>query len=249
MTDGSITAETRALPRGTTLRRFLVDWLRPFAVVILALTAFRSVILDWTHVPSTSMVPTVLVGDRILVNKLAYGLRVPYTLLRLVTWAQPARGDIVVFRSPADGKRLVKRVVGLPGDRLELRDNQLSINGQPVPLRRPADAGSSGPGALGLSETERARFVVFFEQLGARRHAVLLDPLRPLGGEDSFAPLLVPEGTLFMMGDNRDRSFDSRGFGFVPRRLVLGRAAAVVLSLDAARSFRPRASRLLMALE
>src|SRR5678815_1643505 len=95
--------------------------IRPIAITILVLTSFRSAIADWNDVPTGSMKPTILEGDRILVNKLSYDLKIPFTRIHLATWADPKRGDIVVFFSPADEIRLVKRVIGLPGDRIELR--------------------------------------------------------------------------------------------------------------------------------
>src|SRR6266481_8840380 len=99
----------------------------------------RSSLADWNVVPSGSMQPTILVGDRVLVNKLAYDLKVPFTTWHVLEWANPRRGDIVVFYSPYDGKRLVKRVVGLPGDTVELRNNALVLNGQPVHYKPIAD--------------------------------------------------------------------------------------------------------------
>src|SRR5580698_3599272 len=105
---------------------------RSFAFIFVILFAVRSSIADWNIVPSGSMIPTILEGDRIFVNKLAYDLKVPFTTWHLATWSNPQRGDIVVFYSPHDGTRLVKRVVGLPGDTVELRNEQLVINGSPV---------------------------------------------------------------------------------------------------------------------
>src|SRR5262245_44086320 len=101
----------------------------PLAVLILVLTSFRSAIADWNDVPSGSMRPTILEGDRIFVNKLAYGLKVPFTTMHLARWASPARGEVVIFFSPDEGLRMVKRVVGLPGDTVQMIDNRLYING------------------------------------------------------------------------------------------------------------------------
>lgn len=106
--------------------------IRPLLILALILFSIRSSLADWNDVPSGSMQPTILVGDRIFVNKLAYDLKVPFTTWHLAHWSDPQRGDIVVFYSPRDGTRLVKRVVGLPGDTVELRNDQLIINGQPV---------------------------------------------------------------------------------------------------------------------
>src|SRR5215831_16777215 len=114
------------------VRKIWREWVRPLLVVLFILFSVRSSVADWNDVPTGSMKPTILEGDRIFVNKLAYDLRVPFVGWRLVHWADPQRGDIVVFTSPADGIRLVKRVVGLPGDRIELRDDELWINGEPA---------------------------------------------------------------------------------------------------------------------
>ena len=108
----------------------LRGWGFSLVVALLIATSFKSAIADWNDIPSGSMKPTILIGDRIFVNKLAYDLKVPYTSLHLTKWSDPKRGDIVVFYSPKDGKRLIKRVVGLPGDTLAMRQNRLFINGQ-----------------------------------------------------------------------------------------------------------------------
>src|SRR4051812_28336383 len=130
--------------------------LQPIAVIVLVLTSFRSAVADWNDVPTGSMKPTIVEGDRIFVNKLAYGLKVPFTTLHLAHWSAPQRGDIVVFNSPADGGRLVKRVVGLPGDVVMMINDQLYINGQPLQYQL---NGSS-----------------IMETLGQRRHEVMLIP-------------------------------------------------------------------------
>src|SRR5580765_3137659 len=106
--------------------------IRPLLILAVILFAVRSSLADWNDVPSGSMRPTILEGDRILVNKLAYDLKVPFTTWHIAEWSNPQRGDIAVFYSPHDGKRLVKRVIGLPGDTIELRDSALVINGEPV---------------------------------------------------------------------------------------------------------------------
>src|SRR5713101_4642843 len=113
------------------LRVFWHEWVLPPLVVIAILAPLRSAVADWNDVPSGSMMPTILVGDRIFINKLAYDLKVPFTTWHVAQWANPQRGDIIVFPSPADGIRLVKRVVAVPGDRIELRDDRLFINDQP----------------------------------------------------------------------------------------------------------------------
>jgi len=110
--------------------KFWSEWAKPLLTILLITGAFRSAIADWNDVPTGSMKPTILEGDRVYVNKLAYDLKIPFTTVHLTAWSDPKRGDIIVFFSPIDGVRLVKRVVGLPGDEIELRDNQLFVNGQ-----------------------------------------------------------------------------------------------------------------------
>jgi signal peptidase I len=196
-------------------------------MVVAVLAPLRSAVADWNDVPSGSMTPTILVGDRIFVNKLAYDLKVPFTTWHLATWADPQRGDIIVFRSPHDGTRLVKRVVGVPGDQIELRNDHLLINGQLASY-------------ASLRAESQPTFVVD-ETVSGKTHEVMIDPQLP--AMRSFGPTQVPPGQYFVMGDNRDNSFDSRYFGFVPRDSVFGRAKFVAMSFDHARYFMPRFDR------
>lgn len=211
--------------------RFWREWLRPILVVIVIATSFRSAIADWNDVPTGSMKPTILEGDRIFVNKLAYDLRVPYTLLRLASWGHPDRGDIVVLYSPEDQARLVKRVVGLPGDTVAMTGNRLIVNGLPLPYQL------DKPSRSIINETFPGRFVVL-ENLGEVIHPVMLTPGTP--STSDFDTVRVPESQYFVMGDNRDRSLDSRHFGFVERRAIVGHATAVAASVNPDRGFRPR---------
>jgi len=201
--------------------------------MLLVVCALRSSLADWNDVPTGSMKPTVLEGDRVWVNKLAYDLKVPFTTWRLAQWQDPQRGDIVVFFSPADEKRLVKRVVGLPGDTVAMRNNRLFINGDPVayePLDRTVID------EIALSEQPSHQFA--HEQLAEHLHPVMVTPQKP--ALRSFEPVPVPPGHYFLMGDNRDDSFDSRYFGFVERKRIIGRATAVVMSLDRNHHYLPR---------
>src|SRR6476659_3159285 len=109
------------------MKRFWMEWIRPLIITAAVLGSMRSALADWNDVPTGSMKPTILEGDRVFVNKLAYDLKVPFTTWHIATWGQPKRGEIVVFFSPADGKRLVKRVIGLPGDVVELRNERLFV--------------------------------------------------------------------------------------------------------------------------
>ena len=223
-------------------RKWLRQELRPLLITALAIFAVRSSFADWNDVPTGSMKPTILEGDRVFVNKLAYDLKVPFTTLHLAEWAAPKRGDIVVFYSPKDGTRLVKRTVGLPGDVIELRHNQLIINGSVVEYKPIAEELLQD-----LSARDRAASEYASERLPGRSHFVASIPAVPAMRD--FGPYRVPEGSYFMMGDNRDDSFDSRYFGPVKRDRILGRATAVVASLDHSHYYKPRWDRFFSSLD
>jgi signal peptidase I len=216
--------------------------IRPLIMLALVLFSIRSSLADWNDVPTGSMKPTILEGDRVFVNKLAYDLKVPFTTWHIAEWSNPRRGDIAVFYSPHDETRLVKRVIGLPGDVIELRNEQLIINGTPV-----AYAALDPEISDQLPEMERRRCVFATEQLPDRAHAVMAIPQAP--AKRTFGPVRVPEDAYFMMGDNRDDSFDSRYFGVVERRRIVGKATSVVLSVDKKRYWLPRADRFFSALD
>ena len=215
--------------------------IRPLLIVLLIGFSIRSSLADWNDVPSGSMRPTILEGDRIFVNKLAYDLKVPFTTWHLASWSGPKRGDVVVFYSPADGIRLVKRVVGLPGDRVELRNNQLFVNGEAAEYG-PLDTTISDQ--VQISERAAARFAL--EALGGRSHAVMSLPM--INAMRTIPEWTVPDGNYFVLGDNRDNSKDSRYIGVVPREKILGRAWAVAFSVDPDRHYLPRWSRSFSAL-
>ena len=223
------------------VRRLWGEWLRPFACILLAAAPLKSAVVDWNWVPTGSMKPTILEGDLVLVNKLAYDLKVPFTTLRLSRWGDPDRGDIAVFFSPRDGTRLVKRVIGLPGDTIELRSEVLYVNGVAQRYSR------RDPGPFRGDVFEDRSPVVAVERLGSRDHYVMALPGR--AAMRSFGPCVVPQGRYFMMGDSRDNSLDSRFFGTVPRDRIVGRAAAVIASFDTRRFLLPRVTRFLHTLE
>ncbi len=214
------------------LRVFMHSSVFTLLVTVAVGTSFKSAVADWYEVPTGSMKPTILEGDRILVNKLAYDLKVPYTTIHLATWDDPKRGDIVIFSSPADGRRLVKRVIGIPGDTLTMLDNHLLINGRPLGYSLlPSETMERIPAEL-------RKNVLFNENLSGHKHPVMITPsARSL---HTFGPVVVPDGHYFVMGDNRDNSGDSRYFGFVERRSVVGRATAVVISLNYENHHLPR---------
>ena len=215
--------------------------IRPLLFLALVLFSLRSSLADWNDVPTGSMRPTILEGDRVFINKLAYDLKVPFTTWHIAEWSNPQRGDIVVFFSPHDGKRLVKRVVGLPGDTIELRNNTLAINGEPVAYQPIAEELLRD-----LTPADRAGRVFASEQLPGQTHAVAGYPAAP--AMRSFALQRVPAGHYFTMGDNRDDSFDSRYWGPVDRKQIIGRATAVVMSLDKKNYWLPRWQRFFTSL-
>jgi len=226
----------------TRAQKWLRQELRPLLITALVIFAVRSSFADWNDVPTGSMKPTILEGDRVFVNKLAYDLKVPFTTLHIAEWGAPKRGDIVVFYSPKDGTRLVKRTVGLPGDVIELRHDQLIINGAVVEYKPIAEELLHD-----VSMSDRAGSVYASEQLPGRTHLVAGIPAVPAMRD--FGPYRVPEGSYFMTGDNRDNSFDSRYFGAVKRNRILGRATAVVASLDRSRYYKPRWDRFFSSLD
>ncbi|PIP80368.1 MAG: signal peptidase I [Gammaproteobacteria bacterium CG22_combo_CG10-13_8_21_14_all_40_8] len=194
---------------------------------------FRSAVADWNTVPTGSMKPTIEEGDRILVNKMAYDLRVPFTHIPIINLAEPLRGDIVTFDSEALDKTLVKRVVGIPGDVIEMRNNMLWINGNKMTYS-PIQSGAHKP-----SNTD---YIDVVENLSGVEHAIRLHPQSP-SPRSSFLTLQVPKDSIFVMGDNRDNSADSRYIGLIPRREIVGQAKTVVMSLDYDDYYLPRKER------
>jgi signal peptidase I len=212
------------------------QWRLTVLVIVFVVIPVKSSLADWNWVPTGSMNPTILEGDLIFVDKMAYDLRVPLTLHRLAEWSAPERGDIVVCLSPADGVRLVKRVIALPGDTLEMRNNVLLLNGSPL-MYRAADQDY----AEELPDRLAQNCVCALEQLDQMTHPVLSIP--SIQAMRSFGPVTVSDGHYFVMGDNRDLSRDSRFFGLVPRRSILGKAKGVILSFDITDKYQPRLGR------
>ncbi len=217
------------------LSRIWKEWLRSILLIVLVITSFRSAVADWNDVPTGSMKPTILEGDRIFVNKLAYDLHFPFTQWSLMTWGDPERGEIVVLRSPTDDTRLVKRVIGLPGDRIEMRNNQLIVNGENLVYTVSTTASPANESMLA------------HEMLGTRNHALMITPGTP--SRRNFEEITIPPNAYLVLGDNRDKSLDSRYFGVVDRSLIIGQATAVAASVDPARNFLPRWKRFFTSLE
>jgi signal peptidase I len=206
-----------------------LDWTAGLFPVIVAVFVLRSFLFEPFRIPSGSMIPTLVVGDLILVNKFHYGLRVPVFNQKIVDNNAPARGDVVVFRWPPDPRiDYIKRIVGLPGDEVSYLNKTLLLNGKPVPTRAEPDA---------FDEEQRLYKKQFAETLGATEHRVLVNPLAQGGLAPQDIPFRdncrwsaegvvckVPPGHYFVMGDNRDNSQDSRYWGFVPDENLVGRA-------------------------
>jgi signal peptidase I len=213
-----------------------------FLAFLLLFGVFRTAVADWNPIPSASMHPNLLEGDVVLVNRMAFDLKVPLTDMVLARMGEPSRGDIVTFRSPKDGTLLIKRLIALPGDTVEMRNERLYINGKGADYDVIADSLDSVQGetlrALQLSETIEGG-------KGGRRHIqVLPDVMAPR----TFGPVKVPDGEYLMLGDNRDNSADSRVIGLVPRKLLVGRAERVLVSADYQGNWMPRTERFGMSL-
>lgn len=194
----------------------LVEYSRSFFPVLLFVLVIRSFIFEPFRIPSGSMMPTLLKGDFIFVKKYAYGLRLPVTESKILDTGEPQRGDVVVFRLPADPSiNYIKRVVGLPGDVITYRRHVLTVNGEVVPTEKHPHASPTDP-----------RFV---EQLGEREHQILLRDPNHNTGDNRFQ---VPEGHYFMMGDNRDNSQDSRFIGPIPETHLVGEAVRIWMHMD-----------------
>jgi len=199
-----------------------VEFSRSFFPVILAVLLLRSFVVEPFRIPSSSMVPTLLEGDFILVNKFQYGLRLPVWHHEFLDLDAPERGDVAVFRYPPDpSKDFIKRVVGLPGDEIVYRDKQLYINGEAVPTKALGDY--DGPGIGPASSA-----ALFLERLGDVEHELVV--VRDRRSLNLRAE--VPAGHYFVMGDNRDNSSDSRRWGFVSREDLVGRAFLIWMSVD-----------------
>jgi signal peptidase I len=242
-----------------------VDYARSFFPVALVVLVLRSFIFEPFRIPSDSMMPTLLDGDFIIVNKYIYGLRLPVINRKIVPVGEPQRGDVVVFRYPRDPSvNYIKRLVGLPGDHVEVRSDRITINGQPVPFKVIAPYNDGCYINMQLAE----------EHLGAHIHHSMLcpvplfpSPVTPAGcnrsesrgyycgsdngatadalvGEGPAFETTVPAGSYFMMGDNRDNSEDGRAWGFVPEDNLVGKATRIWFNWDLKRTGGPMWSRL-----
>jgi len=196
--------------RGAAAMPIWIEYPRSFFPVLFIVLLLRSFLFEPFQIPSGSMLPTLRIGDFILVNKYAYGLRLPVLGTKIVDIGEPARGDILVFKYPVDERiNYIKRIIGLPGDKIVYSDKRITINGQPLEYNLTA-------------ATRRVEFLT--ETLGDIEHQLQVTLGMIERTEGSWT---VPEGHYFVMGDNRDNSSDSRRWGFVPEANIVGKAFAI----------------------
>jgi signal peptidase I len=205
---------------------------RSVILFIVLMSVFRSAVADWYEVPTGSMKPTILEGDRILTNKMAYDIRLPFTPISLFKMGDPQTGDIIVFNSKIAQNRLIKRVIGVPGDTISMIDNVLKVNGKNLEYQN-----------VNVSKNT----VDKVENLLGHKHLVRVST--PASSQASFNEITIPQGYYLAMGDNRDNSADSRVIGLVPRAELLGKANKVIVSLNYNDYYLPRENRYLQPLE
>lgn len=207
-------------------KSFYKEWIEPFLIAAVIALFIRQFIVEAFKIPSGSMIPTLTIGDHLLVNKFVYGPRIPFTDKRIFAGDTPKRGEIIVFKYPEnEDKNYIKRVIGLPGDKIQIVKGRLIINDQEMTINPVGErhAGKIGPGMYYESPE------LYDEQLGAVRHRIQYLRDQSL---NNFGPKLVPEDSVFVMGDNRDNSQDSRVWGFVRFEKILGRAFIIYWSWD-----------------
>ena len=214
---------------------------RGFVSFLVCFGFFRLAIADWNPIPTGSMRPNILEGDVVLVNRVAYDFKLPLSDVALFSVGNPQRGDIITFTSPKDGVRLIKRLVALPGDVVEMRNEVLTING--------ATAEYSGPDAFTerLDNGSTTSALQIRERVAGSERTVQFLP--DVGAQRNFGPLVVPKDNYFFLGDNRDNSADSRYIGFVPRHLLIGKAHRIMVSAAIKDDWLPRLERTGLRLE
>ncbi len=193
---------------------------------ILLMVCFRSALADWNVVPTGSMKPTIIEGDRVWVNKMAYDIRIPFTSMPLKQLSNPERCDIVTFDSKSADLTLVKRVIGLPGDTVEMIDNVIIINGKPANYTIKGNYQNS---------------LLVEENINGSKHMIIVSGLSTKF--NSFGPVTVPINKYLVLGDNRDNSSDSRVHGFIPRDEIRGRSRLMIMSLNYQNYYIPRTTR------
>jgi signal peptidase I len=199
-------------------------------VFICLMLVFRSAVADWSDVPTGSMKPTIVEGDRIFINKMAYDIRLPFTHISLVKLAEPQTNDIIIFDSLVSDKRLVKRVIGVPGDKVTIKNNKLVINGQIISYQKASNKNNHSTDYYDNTET-----------INGQPHMIRTKNVS--SSLANFNKIIVPAGQYLVLGDNRDNSADSRVIGFVPRNEIVGRSSKVAFSLNYDNYYIPRSER------
>lgn len=207
---------------------------RQFFLLLSCIVFFKSAIADLSSISGASMQPSLLDGDKVWVNKLAYDVKIPFTEISLAELSDPSRGDVIIIDSKKAAKRLVKRIVGIPGDTIYMQNNALVINGETANYEV-------------LSRDEDS--IIILEELPDKAHRARLSNRFVSRTSRSYGPTIVPEGQYFVLGDNRDNSSDSRVYSFIPRGEIIGRSSSVVFSLDSDNSYLPRGERFLAGID
>ncbi|MDG2140335.1 MAG: signal peptidase I [Gammaproteobacteria bacterium] len=207
---------------------------RQFFAILFCIVFFKSAIADLSSISGASMLPTLLDGDKVWVNKLAYDVKIPFTEISLTKLSNPRRGDIVIVDSKIANKRLIKRIIGIPQDTIYMQNNALVINGVPIDYDI-------------LSRENNATIIK--EYLPHKTHQARLSQRFINRSSRSYGPVIVPADEYFVLGDNRDNSADSRIYSFIPRGEIIGRSSSVIFSLDGDNYYLPRAERFLTGLK
>lgn len=222
--------ESSASPKGPKqwLKVLWREWIFPLGVAFLIAYAFRSTIASPRHIPTGSMIPTIKIGEFIFVKMYQYDWHLPMTRVSLARRNEPQRGEVVVFEFPQDpSKDYIKRVIGVPGDIVEVKDDRVIVNGEPFPVRKAEDTSVLNDLFPKYDPKEQS---LFLETINGHEHYVMYSQLKTVR---DFPPYRVPDDCIFVMGDNRDDSYDSRFWGCVPREKVLGRASFRWFSFNA----------------
>ena len=206
---------------------------RQFFAILFCIVFFKSAIADLSSISGASMLPTLLDGDKVWVNKLAYDVKIPFTEISLTKLADPKQGDIVIVDSKMANKRLIKRIIGVPQDTIYMQNNALVINGVPIDYDILSSKNNS---------------TIIKEHLPQRTHQARLSQRFLNRNSRSYGPVIVPADEYFVLGDNRDNSADSRIYSFIPRGEIIGRSSSVVFSLDGDNYYLPRTERFLAEL-
>jgi signal peptidase I len=206
---------------------------KQLVIFLVLMSIFRSAIADWYSVPTGSMQPTIKEGDRIIVNKMAYDLRLPFTDISLASLDSPKRGEIIVFESKTANLRLIKRIVGLPGDVVSMHNEVITVNGQQLTLRALDD---------NQVTNDASKLKYFSETIGKISHRINIDN-NTNNLLSNFSAVTVPKDHYLVLGDNRRHSADSRVYGFVPHQELRGKATAIAFSVDYDNHYFPRKER------